>query len=141
MKEEIKNLKMFSGSIVCGEASTGVGFGSCIFARPPSLASRYHEIFNPRKMEFLGWITDCTKGSLQGITDDEVMTILSDLEKMIPRQAHQWIDWDQTREQQGNWPTKKMVSVWFKNETILALMIELLKVVKEEMKKVSCKMN
>ena len=53
-------------------------------------------------MEFEGWITDYTKGSVQGITDDEVKLLVSDMEKMIPRQAHQLIDWDQTKKQQGN---------------------------------------
>ena len=55
MKEEIKNLRMESGSTVCSEASTGVGLGaSGTFVRPPALASRYNEIFIPRKMEFKG---------------------------------------------------------------------------------------
>ena len=63
MKDEIKNLKMGSGSTVCSEASTGLGFGPCTFARPPPLASRYHEIFIPRKMKFKGWTTDYTKCS------------------------------------------------------------------------------
>ena len=30
------------------------------------------KFFTPRKMEFKGWITDYSKGNLQGITDDEV---------------------------------------------------------------------
>ena len=38
LKEEMKNLKMGSGSTVCSEASTGVGLGaSGTFARPPAL--------------------------------------------------------------------------------------------------------
>ena len=62
MKEEIKHLEMGSGSTVCSEASTGVGLGaSGTFARPLALASRYNEIFLPRKMEFKGWITDYTE--------------------------------------------------------------------------------
>ena len=44
MKEEIKNLKMSSGSAVCSETSTGVGLsGSSTSAKPPSIASRYHD--------------------------------------------------------------------------------------------------
>ena len=38
MKEEIKNLKMGTGSRVCSEASTGVGLGSRTFARRPLLS-------------------------------------------------------------------------------------------------------
>ena len=50
MKDEIKNLKMGSGSIVCSEGSTGMGLGSGTFAWPPPLTSRWNEIFIPRKM-------------------------------------------------------------------------------------------
>ena len=78
-----------------------------------------------------------TKGSLRGITDDEVSKLVSDLERMVPRQSHQWIDWDQTRKEQGNWPINTMVSMWFQNETNLVTIIELLKVGEEELKKVS----
>ena len=39
MKDEIKNLKIGSGSTVCSEASTGVGLVSGSFARPPPLTS------------------------------------------------------------------------------------------------------
>ena len=64
MKEEIKNLKIGSVSTVCSEASAGVGLGaSGTSARPPALASRYNEIFNPRKMEFKGSVTDYTRSS------------------------------------------------------------------------------
>ena len=52
-------------------------------------------------MDFEGWMTDHTR-SLQGITDDEVLMLVSYLEKMIPTQAHQGIDGDQTRKEQGN---------------------------------------
>ena len=127
MKDEIENLRMGSGSTVCSEATTGVGLGTGKFARPPPLTSRWNEIFVPRRMEFTGWITDYTKSSIQGITDDEVMTLVSDLEKMVPRQAHKWIDWSQTRKEHGTWPTKTIVSTWFTNEANLATMIELLK--------------
>ena len=43
MKEEIKNLKMGSGSTVCSETSAAV-CGSGTFARPPPLTSRCYEI-------------------------------------------------------------------------------------------------
>ena len=44
LKEEMKNLKMGSGSTVCSEASTGVGLGSfSTFARASASASHYSE--------------------------------------------------------------------------------------------------
>ena len=76
MKDEIENLRMGSGSTVCSEATTGVGLGTGKFARPPPLTSRWNEIFVPRRMEFTGWITDYTKSSIQGITDDEVLMLV-----------------------------------------------------------------
>ena len=62
--------------------------------------------------------------------------MMVDLEKMIPSQFHQYTDWDHFRKVQGNCPTKTIVNMWFKNETSLATMIGLLKVVKEELKNV-----
>ena len=91
MEEEIKNLKTSSGSTVCSESSDGVGLGgSSTFARP-SLASRYHEMCIRRKMEFKGWITNCTRSSLQGITDDEVLKLVSDVEEMMFRHPSIWL--------------------------------------------------
>ena len=74
MKDEIENLKMGSGSTVCSEASTGVGLGSGTFARPRPLSCRWNETFNPLKMKFKGSVTDYSKCSLQGITDEEITT-------------------------------------------------------------------
>ena len=92
-------------------------------------------------MEFKGWVTDYSKSSIQGITDDEVATLVSGLQRMAPQQAHNWIDLDQTRKEQGTWPTKTMVSVWFKNETNLVTMIDLLKGMKEELEKAAYKIH
>ena len=134
MKEEIQKLKMESGSTVCSEASTAVDLGaSGTFAKPPGIASRYNEVFIPRKMEFKGWITDNTKSSFQGITNKLVVVMIVDLEKMIPSQFHQYVDWNQTRTEQGNWPSKTIVN--------MATMIGLLKVVKVELKMVSYKIR
>ena len=74
----------------------------------------------------IGWVTDFSRGSLQDITDHEVAKLVSDLERMVSQQAQKSIDWDQTRKEQGTWPTKMMVSTWFKNETNLVTMIDLL---------------
>ena len=61
---EIENFKLGSGSIVCSEESIDEGLGaSDTFSRPQALASRYDEIFFPRKMEFKGGITDNTRSS------------------------------------------------------------------------------
>ena len=64
-----------------------------------------------------------------------------ELQKIIPGQFHQYIDWDRSRKEQGKWPTKTIVYMWFKNETNLATMIGLLQVVKEELKNVSYKIR
>ena len=46
---------------------------------------------------------------------------------MILEESHKYnIEWDQTKSE-----TKNMVSMWFKNETNLVVMIDLLRTVKE----------
>ena len=97
MKDEIKNLKMGRGS-----TGRGVVLVSGTHARPP-LASRWNDTFIPRKMEFKGWVTDCSESTLQGVTDEEIMKFLNDLERMVPQQAQKWIDCDQTKKEQGTW--------------------------------------
>ena len=56
-------------------------------ARPPPLTSRWNEIFRSKKDGTKGWVTDCSNNSIQRITDDEVATLVSDLERMVPQQA------------------------------------------------------
>ena len=68
-------------------------------------------------MEFKDWVTDHTRSGFQGITLDEVVLFIVDLQNMVPNEFHQYIDWNQTRTEQGTWPTKTFVNMWFKNET------------------------
>ena len=49
--------------------------------------------------------------------------------------SKKYIDWEQTRNEQGTWPTKVMVSLWFSNEANLLTRIGLLDVMREELKK------
>ena len=83
-------------------------------------------------MEFKSWVTDCSKGNLQGITDDEVAKL---------QQVKKWIDWDQTMKEQETWPRNIMVSMWLKHETNLVTMIDLLKITKGELDKAAYKIN
>ena len=77
------------------------------FARPPpGIAARLNNLFVPRKMEFKGWVTDYKRCCLEGVTATEVTKFIGDLQKMVPKEFHKHIDWDQTRTEQGNWPTK-----------------------------------
>ena len=137
MKEEIRQIQLGSGSTVCSEASTAVGKGaSCTFVRPPpGIAARLNDFFIPRKMEFKRWVTDYKRCSLEGLTNSEVSNFISDMQKLVPNVFHKHIDWDQTKTEQGTWPTKKFVNMWFKNETNLATMIGLLEIVKNELKR------
>ena len=142
-KEEIRKPKMGSGSTVCSEASTGVGLGaSGTFARPQGVAFPCHEVFIHDENGIV------KAGSL--ITQEAVFTeLLTERlwysfvtwRRWYRVNFTQYIDWDQTRKEQGNWQTKTIVNMCFKNETNLATMIVLLKVVKEELKKVSYKIR
>ena len=77
LKQDMKSLHMGSWSTACSEASTGVGLGgSGTFARPTALASRFSQIFIPRKVEFIGWVADHKKCSCQGLTATEVSNFI-----------------------------------------------------------------
>ena len=111
-----------------------MGLGSSgTFVRPPALASRFNDIFLPRKMEFKGWVKINKQCSHQGLTGSEVTNFIKDLHRMVHDQKY--IDWDQTRTAQGTWPTKTIVSMWFRNETNLPTMVGMLDIIKNELKK------
>ena len=130
----MESLQRRKGSTVCSEASTGVGLGgSGTIARPPPLAPRFNDIFFPRKMESKGWVTDYKQCSYQGLADTEVSDFIRDLQKMLPDQYQKYINWDQTRTAQGTWPTKTVVSMWFRNETHIPMMIGMLDIIKKRM--------
>ena len=98
LKEEMKKkLKLRS------EATTGVSL------QGPAFASKYSEIFIPRKMEFNGLVTDYKQCNFQVLTANEVTIFIKDLQKMVPNEFHKYIDWDQTRTEQGTCPTKTLV--------------------------------
>ena len=61
--------------------------------------------------------------------------VLVDLRQMIPFNAQRFVDWEQTSTEQEDCPTKILISMWFKSETNLATMVELLRVVKDELMK------
>ena len=86
-------------------------------------------------MALKGWITDYTRSSFQRRTIEEVAAFFVDLKPMIPLSTQRFMDSEQTRSEQGTWRTKLLVSMWFKSETNLTAMIELLRVVKDELKK------
>ena len=103
MKEEIRQIQVGSGSTLCSEASTAVGKGaSGTFARPPpGIAARLNDFFVPRKMEFKGWVTGYKRCGLEGLTNDEVTNFISDLQKKVPNEFHEHVDWDQQRQNKG----------------------------------------
>ena len=48
---------------------------------------------------------------IQGIQDNQVKVVLKELEEMMPTES-KWIAWAQTKNYQGPWPKKTMVSLW-----------------------------
>ena len=107
MKDEIKNLRVGSGSTVCGDASTGIGLGSGTIARPPTLISRWNEMFIPRRMDFKGWFTDYTKSSIQGITDVNVLNLVSDVRKWFHGMPTSGLTGTRPRKNKGHgWPRR-----------------------------------
>ena len=101
-----------SGGTVGSEVSTAVGKGpSGTFARPPpGVAVRLNDLFLPRRMEFKGWVTDNKQCRYQGLTDTEVSNLINDKHQMAPDELKQCTDWEQTRTEQGTWPTQITIS-------------------------------
>ena len=60
---------------------------------------------------------------------------------MVLDQYQKYIDWEQTRTEQGTWPTKTIVSMWFRNETGLPTMVGMLDIIKKELKKEPYKLH
>ena len=46
--------------------------------------------------------------------------------RRLPNEFHLHVDCGQTKTEQGTWPTKTFVKMWFKKETNLATMIGML---------------
>ena len=95
-----------SGSTVGSEVRTAVGEGpSGAFARPPpGVAVRLNDLFCAKK------------DGIQGLghrlqTDTEVSNFINGLHHMVPEALKKYVDWEQTRTEQGTWPTPIMVSV------------------------------
>ena len=99
------------------------------------MAVRFNDLFMPRRNEFESLVTDYKQCNYQGLTDTEVSNLINDLHKMVPDALRKYIDWDQTRNEQGTWPTKIMVNLWFSNEANMLTRIGLPDVMREELKK------
>ena len=56
-------------------------------------------------------------GFYAGIPDGQVKTLLDDLEKMMPQDVRQWINWEQSICDQGPRPRKSMLRLLFKHDT------------------------
>ena len=82
-------------------------------------------------MEFKGCVTDDKQRSHQELTESEVTDFVKDLQKMVPDSCQKCVDWDQTRTEQWNGPTKTVVSMWFRNETNLPTMVGMLDITKK----------
>ena len=99
-------------------------------ARLPAFASRFNDFFHPMKD---GDGPRTAKGVVTRGSRTPRFRISSETYKRWRR--IKYFDWDQTRTEQGTWPTKTFVNMWFKNETNLSTMIGLLEIVEEEIKR------
>ena len=66
---------------------------------------------------------------------DEIRKFIVDMQKMIPEESQKHMNCAHTTHEQGPLLAKSMVSQWSKNETTLVVMIELLRVFWEELKR------
>ena len=84
-------------------------------------------------MEFTSWVTVYERCSLEGLTNNNVTNVTSDLQKMVPDEFRKHIDWDETETEQSNWPTKAFVNMLFQNETVVATITGMLEIVEHEL--------
>ena len=95
IKDKIRQLESGSGigGTVGSEVSAVVVKGpSGTFARPPPGVSVQLQALQ-----------------VQGLTDKELSSLINDLHQMVPEALKKYIDREQTRTEQGTWPTKIMV--------------------------------
>ena len=59
----------------------------------------------------------------------------------MPQKVRKCINWEQTRREQGPWPRQTMLSMRFENETGLIMMIEILKLMSDELDKANFCVN
>ena len=139
IKEKIRQPESgsVSGSTVGSDVSTAIGRRpSGTSARPPpGIGIRLNDFIMQRKMEFKGLVTDDKQCGYQGLTETEVSNFIKDLHQIVPDPFKKYVDWERTKTEQGTWPTKTMVNMWFSNEANLPSMIRLLNIIKEELKK------
>ena len=100
MKEEVINVKMGISCAVVNEARSELRHGSGTFARLPLLTAKWFDPRVPRKPAFKESHLDITLKNIQGIPDNQVKTVLDDLEKMMPQKIRKWINWEETRSDQ-----------------------------------------
>ena len=72
-------------------------------------------------------------GSEKGVGQSSKKTVLGDLEKSMPQEVRKWINWEQTTNEQGPWPTRTMLSLWFIHDTGLMMMIEIMQLMRDEL--------
>ena len=137
IKEKIRQLESGSSGTVGSEVSTVVGRGSGgTFARQQQeVAVKLNDLFLSRRVEFKGWVTDYKQCRYQRLTDTKILNLINDLRKMVPDTLKKYIDWEKTRNEQGTWPTKIMVSLWLSNEANLLTRVGLPDITREELKK------
>ena len=92
MKKEVKNETMGISCTVVNEASSELRHGSGTFARLPLLTAKWTDPLVPRKPAFKKSHLDITLKNIQGIPDNQVKTVLDDLEKMMPQKIRKWIN-------------------------------------------------
>ena len=138
IKDKTRLLESGSGS----GGTVGGGVSAAVWERTtwhlrkdplPELGVRLNDFFMPRKMEFKGWVTDYKQCSYQGLTETEVSDFIKD--QMVPDPFIKYVDWEQTKTEQGAWLTRTMVNMWFSNEANFPSMVRLLDIIKEALKK------
>ena len=97
-------------------------------AQPPTIfCGMWQSEWVPRKIEIKGWKTGLVeKTQIQGIQDDEATKIMDDISAAMVAEVKAKINWEHLKENQGPWPRKTIVNLWFGHGTEMGMMVQLL---------------
>ena len=72
-------------------------------------------------------MTEWSRKKAQGVVDHEVNKIMDEINAAMGAELKTKINWEHSKEWQGQWPRKTMVNLWFVHGTEIGMMIDTLR--------------
>ena len=133
IKDKIRQLESGGSGSTCSDVTAAVGKGpSGTFARTPmGVAVRFNEFFYAEEdgIQRMGQLAET-----------QVSNLIQDQHRMVP-DTQKICGMVTNKTEQGTWPTKIIVNMWFSNEANLPTRIGLLDIIRTELKKTPYKLR